>query len=80
MFNLQFKQDIKLYQNKLVNLVSLSVIGLSGTPYLHTQFSKNNLAHVAASTADVAGIKHTSLLNLSTTVIIASYPRLVIGS
>ncbi len=80
MFNLHCKQDIRQVQNSEVNLVSLSLIILFGIPNLQTHYSKNNLAHVAASMSDVVGISNVNLLNLSTIVNTASCPRSVRGS
>ncbi len=80
MFKRHCKHFISAYQKPLVNFVSLSHIKRLGIPNLHTQYSKNNLAHVAASIADVAGIKHTNFEYLSTTTIIASCPLSVNGN
>ena len=69
----------RAYQNNEVNRVSRSLIIFKGTPYLQIIWSKINLAVSAADTSTVVGISVTSLLNLSTTVKMQSYPLEVTG-
>ncbi len=78
--SLHCKQDIREVQNSEVNFVSLSLMIFFGIPNLQTHYSKNSLAHVAASIFEVVGISKVNLLNLSTMVNTASCPRSVSGS
>ena len=77
---LQFSSFISDYQKTDWNLVSLSLIILSGIPNLHTQLSKNNCAVWTADISVFVGIKIVYLLKRSIIANILSKPFFVVGS
>lgn len=79
MFNLHCRHLNSAYQNKEVNLTSLSDIILEGIPYLHMMWSKNSYAVAAAVMAIDTGNNKTTFVKRSTMVNIASCPADVGG-
>ena len=68
------------FQNKLVNLGSLSETMVLGMPCSRKTLSKKSRARLGAETLVVVGTKCAILLNRSTNTAIASCPAFVRGS